>query len=166
MGGPTRTIPKKSLGPTEETGARIDTPPPTPPPTPRGRNREQRGDQSENDNESETSEESGEESAEEDEGRIRTTLQARIKKNGEINLGYARKIEGAERTEDTKIKMAAIRTGPLGVPTDQHEEGDTSEKRGPRRNIKMERSSARPITEHLPRTQATHTQRSNQKQKT
>ena len=66
-------------------------------------------------------EESGEESAEEDEGRSRTTLQARIKKNGELDLGYAKKIEGAERTEGTKIKMAAIKKGLLGLPINTKE---------------------------------------------
>ena len=107
---------RKATGPTEEMGARIDTPPPTPPPTPGGRDHEERRNQSEDANESETAEGSGEESAEEDEGRSRTTLQARIRKNGDINLGYAKKIEGAERTEGTKIKMTAIKKGPLGTP--------------------------------------------------
>ena len=49
-------------------------------------------------------------------------LQARIKKNGDINLGYAKKIEGAERTEGTKVRMTAIKKGPLGTPINIKEE--------------------------------------------
>ena len=107
---------RKASGPIEERGARINTPPPTPPPTPGRRGQEERETQEEDMSNSEDTEESGEESAEEDEGRTKTTLQARVKKNGDIDLGYTKKMEGVERTEKTKINMSRIKKGPLGLP--------------------------------------------------
>ena len=112
---------RKATGPTEELGARITTPPPTPPPSPGGENRPEPEESTSEAEASDSSEGSGEESAEEDEGRTKTTLQARIKKNGKIELGYAKKMEGTERTENTKTRMSLIKRGPMGLPINTKE---------------------------------------------
>ena len=84
-------------------------------------------------------EESGKESAEKEEGRQRTSLQASVKVNGKYTLGYARKVEGTERTEPTKLKMTVIKRGPLGYtwPPNQHERKDPSQEGRSGVNIQM-----------------------------